>query len=155
MAGAALYANSVSGNDREHNREIGNPNEVTIICAAYFVNDNIKCLKIYIPQIVEALFSYKYKLVATIHKPPLGINCQVQVGNFVVHTNESIRLHGCYVKDLRSCCYGCHSSDHQQKVQACRVLLSCSLCDVALRCDMISNSNIQSFVSLNTEFVSK
>jgi len=73
MADGVLCGNSVLGENRDREGEIGNSTELASLRAAYFTNINTDDLKQKAPQIAEVPFSSEYKFMATAHKPVWGI----------------------------------------------------------------------------------
>ena len=85
LSGGVLCSKCVLGKDGTRDGEIGNPTELSILRAAYFVGVSVEAMKEGAPIIAEVPFSSAYKFMATVHEPVSEVDGSSYDGKYVVH----------------------------------------------------------------------
>ncbi|KAG7353554.1 HAD superfamily P-type ATPase [Nitzschia inconspicua] len=86
LAGGVLCSKCSLGKDGTREGEIGNPTELSILRASYFVDIDVDGMKTGSPIIAEVPFSSEYKFMATVHEPnALNDGSSVGADEYVVH----------------------------------------------------------------------
>jgi magnesium-transporting ATPase (P-type) len=68
LAGGVLCSKCTLGKNGSREGEIGNPTELSILRASYFVDVDVTAMKASAPIIAEVPFSSEYKFMATVHE---------------------------------------------------------------------------------------
>lgn len=85
LAGGVLCSKCTLGKNGSREGEIGNPTELSILRASYFVDVNVEAMKSSAPILAEVPFSSEYKFMATIHEASAENDGVVPADEYVVH----------------------------------------------------------------------
>lgn len=86
MAGGVLCSKCTLGKNGSREGEIGNPTELSILRASYFVDVDVDAMKSSAPIIAEVPFNSEYKFMATVHEASAeNDGFSVAVDEYVVH----------------------------------------------------------------------
>ncbi len=86
LAGGVLCSKCTLGKNGSREGEIGNPTELSILRASYFVDVNVEGMKSNSPTIAEVPFNSEYKFMATVHEAcPENDGTSVPADEYVVH----------------------------------------------------------------------
>lgn len=86
LAGGVLCSKCTLGKNGSREGEIGNPTELSILRASYFVDVDVDRMKSSAPIIAEVPFSSEYKFMATVHEAsPENDGSSVAADEYVVH----------------------------------------------------------------------
>jgi len=86
LAGGVLCSKCTLGKNGSREGEIGNPTELSILRASYFVDVDVDAMKSTAPIIAEVPFSSEYKFMATVHEASVeNDGSSVAMDEYVVH----------------------------------------------------------------------